>query len=363
MSGAKTAAELRAGTDFRQPRYRREVFLRFYAFHLRHRAHPGCVYYLIPYLRDRYGWSDDEALWFAFINGNTQNPVTSLLLHRAAPTPDRAGALLEFFARNYERLAFDTDRRHHKKRFGAAVESYRNLVHGNQVRFWRTRAAHGFASVWTAATSIATFGRLSAFSYAEYLRVVGLPFDCETLFLDDRSGSRSHRNGLALVCGLDEYDWHASNPSFDGRYSPDLIAHFDVEARRLLDEARRRAVGEPWARDVDLFTLESALCTYKSWHRPNRRYPNVYNDLLYDRLVKAEAAWPDAGLGVFWDARRAALPAHLRLEDTPTDPGCVPMKQNHYRLTGEPVMMDREWPCFANGFNDGVRAGRWGRFR
>lgn len=35
------------------------------------------------------------------------------------------------------------------------------------------------------------------------------------------------------------------------------------------------------------FTLESALCTYKSWHRPNRRYVNVYSDMLHGRIDEA----------------------------------------------------------------------------
>ena len=46
LDGEAEVSALRAGLDFRLPRYRREVFLRFYEFHLRHRAHPGCVYYL-----------------------------------------------------------------------------------------------------------------------------------------------------------------------------------------------------------------------------------------------------------------------------------------------------------------------------
>ncbi len=122
----------------------------------------------------------------------------------------------------------------------------------------------------------------------------------------------------------------------------------------MLAEARARAAGKPWAADVGYFTLESALCTYKSWHRPNRRYPNVYNDLLRDRLVHAEGAWRGRSFAPFWAARRAQLPVHLRVEDNPADCGCTPRKQNHYLHTGEVVMMDRDWACFRNAFNDDV---------
>ena len=40
--------DLKAGMDFRKPEYRREVFLRFYEFHLKYRAHAGGVYQFIP---------------------------------------------------------------------------------------------------------------------------------------------------------------------------------------------------------------------------------------------------------------------------------------------------------------------------
>ena len=42
--------KLLRGTDFRMQEYRREVFLRFYEFHLRYRSHAGAVYYVMPYL-------------------------------------------------------------------------------------------------------------------------------------------------------------------------------------------------------------------------------------------------------------------------------------------------------------------------
>jgi hypothetical protein len=127
-----------------------------------------------------------------------------------------------------------------------------------------------------------------------------------------------------------------------------------------LVEAKQRAEGKPWANDVSYFTLESALCTYKSWHRPNRRYPNVYADALHDRIKKAESHWPGRDFGDFWDARREYLPEHLRLEDNPADVGVKPVKQNHYRQTGQVIMMSEEWPCFRNGYEDKVKEAQCG---
>lgn len=349
--------------DWRLTEHRRGVFHDFYEFHLRYGAHPGCVYYLMPYLRETYGWDDEEALWFAFLNGNTQNPVTSLLIHRRAPLPRHAASAVEFWKANYTRLAWDTDRRYHKKSFDRTVESYLHLIGDEQANVWASVALDGWPGVWAWASSIDGFGRLSAFSYSEYLRIMGVDVSCRDLMLGDMPGSRSHRNGLCIVLGLDQYDWHDSNPTFDGHYPPDLLETLRLEGRLLLQEAQLRAAGKPWARDVDYFTLESALCTYKSWHRPNRRYPNVYNDMLHDRIRAAEETWPDEDLDVFWSARSDRLPPHLRLEDNPGDPGVHPVKQNWYRETGEVIMMDVEYPRYVNGFNAAVRAGDLGTFR
>jgi|SRR5215469_23471 len=355
--------ELRAGSDFREPEYRREVFLRFYEFHLRYRAHPGCVYYVMPWLRETLGWSEEQALWYAFLNGNTQHPPSSWLLFQNAETPRRAEQMLDWFHHPsvYPKLAFDTDRRHHKKVLAESVRHYTTWLDGrSQSRAIREVAKGGWPAMWKWASSLYSFGRLSAFSYLEYLRIMGIEFDCEDLMLEDREGSRSHRNGLCIVLGRDDLDWHASNPRFNGQYSETTLRWLRREAEGLLTDMRRRAIGQPWAYDVSYFTLESALCTYKSWHRVNRRYPNVYNDMLYDRLRNAERAWSGVSFELFWKARSDSLPVGLRLEDNPFDPGCVPVKQNHYRTTGQVIVMDHDWPCFSNDFASAVAAHAFG---
>jgi hypothetical protein len=349
---------LEAGMDFRHPRYRREVFLRFYEFHLKYRSHPGAVYYVFPYLFEQFKMTPEQRLWFAFINGNTQHPVTSLRIWQAFPDFKKVNQakLTTWFNARYETLAFDTDRRYHRKEFLTSVSCYQNLVGrntqedyflglGGQTEEERFRAAWPVVSkqFWS-------FGRLSSFSYLEYLRLAGLPLDCGQLFLEDMSGSKSHRNGLAKVLGRDDLDWHRST-GFDGKYAPGQVDWLREEAAALRKEARRRMARKPYVRDVGYFTLESALCTYKSWHRPNRRYPNCYNDMFFNRIKQAPAAEQQ----VFWAARRAALPAYLRLEDTPGDPGLSPRKQNWHRETGQVIMMDKDWPCFKNDFNKGEK--------
>jgi hypothetical protein len=354
--------ELAAGMDFRHPDLRREVFLRFYEFHLRYRSHPGGVYYALPLVADALGWDPEERAWAAFLNGNTQNPVTTLLLMAAGSRPRDAAAVIDYWHTRYGDLAWDTDRRYHKARLDLAVLGYLELTGGAQVDYWRRAAERGWAGCWAAARAVPTMGRLSAWSYLEYVKLLLSPAgvgdvpDSDTLMLSDREGSRSHRNGLALVDGRDEWMWWKDNPTFGGRYTPAMLEELEAAGSSLLAEARARTPGHP---DVGYLTLESALCTYKSWHRPNRRYPGVYNDLMYERIRHGEARHGDR-FGALWAARERALPPALRLEDNPHDPGAVPAKQNWYLETGEVIVMDLDWPCFANGFAAKVAAGAFG---
>lgn len=342
--------------DARLPEHRISTFLDFYSFHLERRAHPGCVYYLIPYLREREDWSDEELLWYCILNGNTQNPVTSWLLHQQARTPRRVAELLAFWRANRTRLAWDTDRRYHRTQLDRSLYGYLALTHGRQAAFWRgLRGSWGHT--WAAASSIPTFGRLSAWSYAEYLYIAGYGADADDLMVRD-PGSKSHRNGLLLLAGD---DWQ------EAPYRKHDSSHPEAErltelAEALLEEAWSQPQPEDWLQRPTRLTLESALCTYKSWHKPDRRYPNVYNDMLYERIRQAEERWPEVDFGIFWDARLASQPADLLLEYNPGDPGLDSRKQNHYRETGEPVVMYRNTPRESD-FDRAVRECRWGTFR
>jgi len=360
-----TGTRLEAGMDFRRVEYREEVFLRFYQFHLQYKSHPGAVYYVMPYLAAEEGWGTEEKLWFAYLNGNTQNPVTSYIIFKNFPVlADVDIDKMDGWFKNpavYGNLLWDTDRRYHKSTFIQNVAQYQQLTSGptGQAGYFHHLCGSSpyqydnFRIIWDMVKNgFRSFGRLSTFSYLEYLRIMGLPLDCDQLFLDDMQGSRSHRNGLCKVTGRDDLDWHGSNPSFTGDYTAEQLKGLEIAGERLLRDAKERAMGQTWLEDVSYFTLESALCTYKSWHRKNRRYPNVYNDLLHDRITHAQQRWIRPRLDIFWEARRAYLPPNLRLEDNPLDVGCSPLKQNHYRQTGQVIMMERDWDCFKNDYAD-----------
>lgn len=357
LNGEAEIKELEYGLDFRQPKYRREVFLRFYEFHLKYRAHAGAIYYAFPYLFDKFNFTDEQKLWFTFINGCSQNVITTWLIFEQFPDLHSLdiNKFSKWYREHYDKLGWDTDRRYEKNKLETCVNDYKRIIGGNTqvgyfLQFTNSENPHtNFNLLWEVVrNNFTSFGRLATFSYLEYLKLAGLPIDCPTLFLDDIQGSKSHRNGLCKVLGRDDLDWYNN----DVTYSANTINWLNQEASILLEEARSR-YPHP---DLSYFTLETTLCCYKSWHRKNRRYPNVYNDMFYERILYATKKWRNPSkFQLFWDCRKESLPKHLLLEYNKKDYGLDPVKQNHYRNTGQVIMMDREWECFSNNYNDNVK--------
>ncbi len=360
IDGEEEIADLKPGMDFREPRYRREVWLRFYEFHLTYGIHPGLVYLFFPYLSEKYRWDTEQKLWFAYINGCTQNPCTTMAVFEEFPELRslRLDQMEKWHRENWRRLDYDIDRRYQKGHLVEMVGDYlRHLDGRTQEEFFNGFLGDGdprrqFARTWDYVYNrFYMFGRLSTFSYLEYLKIMGIPLEFTTFFMEDLSGSRSHRNGILKVCGRDDLDWHHGENGVM-THTPDIVAFADREALTLLEEARRRFRNRAFSRSVGIETMESTLCCYKSWFRKNRRYPNVYTDMSFNRIRKAEAMWDGRkDFGVFWEARARSLPEELLLERNPDDPGLTPYKQNWFRETGEVIMMDHFDPVFTNHWN------------
>lgn len=341
--------------DWRLPENRREAFQRFYSFHLKYRSHPGMVYSFLPAIAEAYDLDGDGRAWLAWLNGNTQNPAMSLLLLEAAPRPRDWQKAVDFWNEHFKLMDFDTDRRHQKGKFGEATEKWAATFGSDPAADWAVAGLGGWQETWKYANSQPYMGRLSAWSMMEYARILlGNDFvpDMGSWLLTDKSGSRSHRNGIAVVKGYDATYWEADTPDMLG-----IVEELEGFAEDLLTEAMDRNPGHP---DVGRLTMESALCTYKSWHKPGRRYPNVYADMAYLRLKKAEARFGKR-FDVLWDARRRDLPWHLRLEDVPYDPGLTAVKQNHYLETGEVPVMYHDYPDMKSGFDINVEDGHFDR--
>jgi hypothetical protein len=302
--------------DYRPHPQRREYCDALYKLNLDHGIMPGLVYLYMPHLKHHYNWSEEQALWFAFLNGMTQNPLTSLLLMEQLPmVPEHQREVDKFgqwFSDNREKIPFDTDRRHQKKDTAQSIATYAHLVadHGSQVEMLN----RSYPDLWDLVSKqYYSFGRLSTFSYLEYVRIMGHGDQCTDLMFNDRSGSKSHRNGMLFLQGKEHLvdDRRAQN-GFNGRYEnfQGMCEWLTARANDYLREFSK-------ANDcphIGYFTFESQLCQFKH-NFFGRRYPGVYVDMGFDRLLKHERLWGRTGHTKVIRDIRQTLPKWMLLEE------------------------------------------------
>ena len=332
-------AELPLSRDYRIIENRRGYFGALYRLNLQHGIMPGLVYLYMPELARRYGWDAEQRLWFAFLNGLTQNPITSLQLFDRLPVVPPASAGLntftEWFNTHWDTLQFDTDRRYQKKDTVDAIRAYARLVesHGSQ----EAMLTGSYQKLWALVRGeYHSFGRLSAFSYLEYVYLNGFGADCDDLVFADKSGSKSHRNGMLFLLGQDHLVWDKrQHNSHDGNY-PDFKKMCGWLNGQAEDYLAMFTALNPEVSNVSKFTLESNLCTFKN-HFFGRRYPGVYADMAWERIEWADARGQSAHTEVFKDIRSLALPEWLRDECWP-DRCNMTLKQRAQRFpkTGQP---------------------------
>ena len=324
-------------TDWRLPENRREVFLRFYDLNLRFQDNSGCMYSLLRALADHYSLDLEGRAWLAYLVGHTQNIATTKLLLDAAPTPEDWYRAVQYYEENRTRLRWDTDRRYLRKSFAQDTADY-ILGGGLQAgERWLADAEAGWEAIWRRSMSLPSFGRFSAWGLIEYARILipQIP-DSPTLLLGDASGSKSHRNGLLIMMGYPATRWSWTEVGLLGI----TVEQMEAFGADLLAEARERF--SPPEDTVNL-TLESALCAYKQWHKPNATYIGKYADDVLRSIRDAEK-WSGADFSVLMDARQRDLPWELRPEDNPRDPGPYRPKTNLYLETGVPYGFGAWYP-------------------
>ncbi len=302
--------------DYRTVENRYKYFDKLYELNLTHGIMPGLVYLYMPALADINNWDNEEKLWFAFLNGLTQNPITSLRLMKQLGQVPPAGAMLtrftDWFNTEWETLQFDTDRRYQKKDTVQAIRTYAQLVadHGSQEKMLTGKT---YQELWNLVrNNYHSFGRLSSFSYLEYVHLNGFGADCDDLLFEDKSGSKSHRNGMLFLLGQDHLIWDKrANNGFNGDYQDfkTLCAGLNEDSYDFLNGFRE---ANPDVPNANRFTLESNLCTFKN-HFFGRRYPGVYADMAWERIEWAEARNQHQFTSVFRDIR-TVMPKWLRDE-------------------------------------------------
>lgn len=319
-------------TDYREKANRAAYFNALYAMTLEHRVHPGLVYVYLPGLVKLHRLDEEDTLWLAFLNGITQNPITTWRMFQeleSCPRPGGAcGAFADWFNAEWPTLAFDTDRQKNKRLTLDAIEGYAALVQaaGSQRALY---AGKSYQEAYATAVSVPSFGRLSAFSYLEYVHLLGYGPGSDDLFFGDREGSRSHRNGMLFLHGQDHLVWDKRLPNgITGRYKnlPEMAKQMAARADQILLDFKHP--------DAGYNTFESALCAFKNSFF-GRRYPGVYADMGWDRIQWYEDRGTEYGTQTFRDLREEHLPDWLRIE-TEAKPTPRPERGKQFPETGTP---------------------------
>ena len=136
---------------------------------------------------------------------------------------------------------------------------------------------------------------------------VGVDLQPNNLKLEDFSGSRSHRNGLCLALGKDEW--------VDQKLNEDSLAFLNDNAEYIQDKIKYISQDRV---QTDYYYLETALCSYKKIFRvKNGRYLGYYLDRQAEEIKKVEQDnWIGVDWQVFWDGRKESLHEELYLSES-----------------------------------------------
>ncbi len=297
--------------DYRQPQNCKEAFIRWYAWSLKYDDCDPAVW-CTNYLNKRYEHNDEQRLWFAWLYGNTYQLSTAWVLMNEFPDYELATVdrITQWNATNYKRLRYQTDTKWNKGHLPAMFASYQKFI-GKRTQRETLESYYGiseeanFDSLWKAIKSkLHKFGRYSTWFYLQHLKhTAGIRISPTSLMLDDYGGSRSHRNGL--LCALGKHD------DIDRKLTDADYANLESRAREILQEVKIRH--PELARQVDFFTMETCLCSFKKIFRAHHgRYLGYYLDRQAEEIMKAEGdGWYGIDWDVLWDARNETIDLRL----------------------------------------------------
>ena len=297
--------------DYRLKENRREAFIRWYAWSLQYDDCDPAVW-CTNYLHKRYEHNDEERIWFAWLYGNTYQLPTAWVLKNEFPdfelaTVDR---MTQWNSTNYKKLRYQTDTKWNKGHLPAMFASYQQYIGDNTQReklesLYGDNEKQSFENLWDSVKgSLHKFGRYSTWFYLQHLKhTAGIRIEPTSLMLSDYDGSRSHRNGLHLALGEDDY--------YDQKLSSQHYLQLEAEAKSILEETRQRfpkLLGQ-----IDFFTMETCLCSFKKIFREHHgRYLGYYLDRQAEEIIKAEGdGWYGIDWDVLWQSRNETIDLRL----------------------------------------------------
>jgi hypothetical protein len=269
--------------------------------------------------------------------GNTYYLPTSWVLLNEFPDFELAtvGRMTQWNTANYKRLRYQTDTKWNKGHLPEMFASYQKFIGDKSQRevmesYYGDNESRNFDNLWNVLKGdLHKFGRYSTWFYLQHLKhTAGVRVDPTSLMLDDYSGSRSHRNGLLYALGKDDL--------CDTKLTQSEYASLESESISILMETRSRF--PDLADQVDFFTMETCLCSFKKIFREHHgRYLGYYLDRQAEEIMQCEKdGWFGIEWQVLWDARSETI--DLRLD---SKRGIVKENFTFFVRTGK--MSNLEW--------------------
>lgn len=340
--------------DFRDVLCRKYLFFSLYEFHCKYKINPGLVYLYLPVLTK--DMDIEDKLWVALLEGITENPCSVFAIIKYIPHLPRnekdIDEFIKFFENNYRRIDYDNDTVYQKNSrvLRKALNSYIDILDGKTQENFFLSLNKGDDEKWfdelfnCFIQNLYSMNRMSVWSYLEFVKIVsGFTFKYSSFFMGKRDESLSQRNGLLYYLGRDDL---IAKRGESNKHSNELMDWCEIKAKELTEELKIKFKGYDFIDDVGYQTVESVLCCYKNLFH-GRRYPNIYTDMSYLRIKKAEQNWKELDYSIFWKIRKDNLPKELLVECT-SDLGLCKAKQNHFKETGEVPMlsvMDKVYAC------------------
>lgn len=297
--------------DFRNKENRREAFIRWFAWSVMYKDCDPAVW-MTNYINRRYEHNSEEVLWLCWLYGNTYQLPTAWVVKNEFPDFELATfeRLDSWNTENYKKLRYQNDTKWNKGHLPIMFKSYKEFIGENTQRekieyFYEGSPDKNFEALWEAITkNLFKFGRYSTWFYLQHLKhTAGVDIDPTSLMLSDYGGSRSHRNGLLLALGKDD--------DVDRKLSSEEYRSLESMAFEILQETKERF---PELRnDIDFFTMETCLCSFKKIFRSNNgRYLGYYLDRQSEEIQQAEGdGWYGICWDVLWQARDEELDSRL----------------------------------------------------
>jgi len=260
------------------------------------------------YLFRRFEHNKEQKLWIAWLYGTTYYLPTTWIIWNEFPDMELVGVdrLTKWNNENYKRLRYQTDTKWNKGHLPAQFVSYKNWVDNRSQRetfapFVDSSPQENFDRLWLEAKSkFHKFGRYSTWFYLQTLKqCCDMPIEPSNLMLNDHDGSRSHRNGLCMAVGED--DW------YDQKLTSKQLEYLDEQANYILQQVREEFP------NTDYFDMETCLCSFKKLFRTKHgRYLGYYIDRQAEEIAQCEKdGWFGIDWQPLWDSRVETLQKKL----------------------------------------------------